>query len=320
MLNRIEGCRQWLAGWRPSPRLAAGRKSALRLVLPAALAVVAILAPGAARAQTDPSIQGDPNKASTSRAARDNAVQSIPFDRLTAEGKQKVNWVIQNTSVFRRMPIRVVQCDADLYLFLVEHPDVVVNIWEVLGVSHLTMRQAGPDAYRVTDDIGTTGSIQYLYRSRDTHVLYVDGTYTGSMFGHRVRGRGLMVLKSGYVRDVEGRCFVTSRLDAFMNVEPDGAEFLTKTFQPIVGKIADTNFLQTVGFLACLSRTAEMNNPGVQRLSAKLAKVSPEARQQFAQLAEQAARRAAGAPAAGREGTLPDPDAPRVAERPDQRR
>ncbi|MCR4414052.1 MAG: hypothetical protein NUV77_16675 [Thermoguttaceae bacterium] len=306
MDQRIDGFRQrWVNDY------------ASRVVLLAALGIGLAGASPAARAQTEPAVQGDPNKATSSRAARDNAIESIPFDRLSAEGKQKVQWVLQNTSVFRRLPIRVVQCDADLYLFLVEHPDVVVNIWEVLGVSHLTMRQTGPDTYQVTDDIGTTGSMQFLYRSRDTHVLYVDGTYTGSMFGHRVRGRGLMVLKSGYVRDVQGRCFVTSRLDAFMNVEPGGAEFLTKTFQPVVGKIADTNFLQTVGFLACLSRTAEVNLPGMQRLAARLAKVSPQTREQLAQLAQQAAQRAAGVPANGPEDTLPDPDAPRVAERPD---
>ncbi len=228
----------------------------------------------------------------TPAARRDNAIQSIPLDRLSAESRGKVSRVLGNTSVFRRLPLRVVQCDPDLYVFLVQHPDVVVNIWEVLGVSHLSMRQTGPDTYQATDDIGTVGKVEFLYRSRDTNVAYVDGTYTGELFKHQVRGRGLVVLKSGFLQEADGRCYVTSRLDSFMNIEPDGVEFLTKTFQPLVGKIADNNFLQTAGFLGSISRTAEVNNPGVQRLARKLDKVQPEVRVQFAQLAGQAAARA----------------------------
>jgi len=234
----------------------------------------------------------DPNKASTSLAARQNAIDSIPTGLLTPAGRAKVAWVLENTSVFRRLPVRVTVCDPDFYQFLVQHPDVVVNVWEVFGVSHLTLRQTGPDAYQVIDDAGTSGTIQFLYRSPDTNVAYVDGQYTGRLFGHHVRGRGIMVLKSGFVRDVEGRCYVTSRLDAFMNIEPGGAEFLTKTFQPLVGKVADQNFTQTVDFLGSLYRTAEVNRRGVQRLAARLEKVQPEVRQQFAQLAEQVGQRA----------------------------
>lgn len=237
--------------------------------------------------------RSDPSKPDTSRAARENAAQSIPFDKLTKDGQTKVSWALSNASLFRRLPVRVMQCDPEFYLFLVHHPDIVVNVWEVLGASHLTMRQVGPDVYQVTDDIGTAGSIQYLYRSQELNVAYIDGTYTGSLFNHQVRGRGIVILKSSYTQGSDGRSYVTSRLDSFLNIEPGGMEFLTKTFQPMVGKVADNNFLQTVGFVGSLSRTAEVNSPGMQRLARKLAKVSPEVRQQFAQLADQVSRRTA---------------------------
>jgi hypothetical protein len=68
---------------------------------------------------------------------------------------------------------------------------------------------------------------------------------------------------------------------------------LTKTFQPAVGKVADNNFLQTVGFLGSLSRTAETNTRSVQRLAQKLNGVQPEVREEFTVLAGQVAQRAA---------------------------
>jgi hypothetical protein len=156
------------------------------------------------------------------------------------------------------------------------------------------MEQTGPDTFRVTDDIGTAGTLEFLYRSRDLHLVYIDGTYRGPLFGQPIRARGLMLLTSNYLHDTDGRCYVTSRLDAFMHIEPSGLEFLTKTFLPVVGKVADNNFVQTAAFLASVSRTAEVNNPGMQRLASRLTKVQPEVRQEFAQVADQVSQKALG--------------------------
>ena len=252
-----------------------------------------ILAPAIMAGEPTGLVRADPNKPNTSPAARQDAIDSIPMDRLAPAGRARAVWVLENTSVFRRLPIRVIPCDPDLYLFLVQHPDVVVNIWELFGASHLTVRQTEADVYHVTDDVGTSGTLQFLYRGRDVHVAYIDGTYTGKLFGHHVRGRGIVVLRSAYIRDAGGRGYVTSRLDAFMNIEPGGAEFLTKTFQPLVGKVADLNFIQTADFLGSLSRTAEVNRHGMQRLASRLQKVPPDVRQRFAELTDQVNQRAA---------------------------
>ena len=253
--------------------------------------------------------QPDPNRATTSRAARENAIQLIPFEKLTPDGRARATWILSHTSVFRRMPIRLIQCDAELYLFMVRHPDVVVNIWEVMGISHITMRQVAADKYQVNDDIGTVGGLEVLYRSDDTHVFYADGTYKGSLFNQEIRGRGLLILKTGYVREPDGRTYITSRLDAFMNIEPGTVEFLTKTFQPAVGRVADGNFTQTASFIACLQKTVEVNNRGVQRLAGKLTKIAPEVRQQFAELSDRVAERSARTP--GSQVPLPERVLPR---------
>ena len=68
----------------------------------------------------------DPLKAFSNRAARQSALRSIPFDKLDPQSRAKVTSVLSDVSFFRRMPVQVIQCDPDLYLFLVEHPDVEV--------------------------------------------------------------------------------------------------------------------------------------------------------------------------------------------------
>ena len=70
----------------------------------------------------------NPLEASTSETARQDAVRSIPLDQLAVEDRVKVESVLSTVSLFRRMPVKIVDCNPDMYLFLVRHPDVVVNI------------------------------------------------------------------------------------------------------------------------------------------------------------------------------------------------
>lgn len=224
-------------------------------------------------------------EATTSDAARRDAVKSIPFGKLSAENRAKVESVLANVSVFRRMPIRVVDCDPDMYLFLVRHPDVVVNIWEVFNISRLKLRETGDGRFRVAESVGATATVEFVYESHDVHVIYGEGLYQGPLLTKPVKGRGVLVLKTGYVRETNDRYYVTSRLDSFLTIEPAGAELVTKTVSPVLGKTVDSNFVQTLAFVGSLSRTAEVNSRGVQRLGEQLTHVQPEVRAKFVELA-----------------------------------
>jgi hypothetical protein len=242
-------------------------------------AVAAVLGASVAAA---PPPRSNSLEATTSDAARQDAMRSIPMDRLAPEDRAKVESVLSTVSIFRRMPVRVADCDPDLYLFLVRHPDIVVNIWEIMKVSRLQLRQIDENRFQISEPAGTSAKFEFVYRSHDTHVLYGEGTYEGPLMKRPARGRGVLVLKCGYVRETNGRYYVTSRLDCFLSIEPVGVELLGKTVSPLMGKTADNNFTQTMAFLGSLSRTAEVNNRGVRRLALQLTHVSPEVRVRFA--------------------------------------
>src|SRR5580704_4252765 len=123
-----------------------------------ALVTLASSARAASNTGSSDAIQG-----TSSAAARASAVQSLPFDKLDAASRTKINSVISNASIYRRMPTRTVNCDPDLYLFLVRHPDVVVNIWEILGVAQMQLRQTDVDTFRVAEAEGTAASMEFLY-------------------------------------------------------------------------------------------------------------------------------------------------------------
>jgi hypothetical protein len=239
-----------------------------------------------------------PTDASSSRAARKEAQAALPFAELDPEEQQIVRRVLRNVTIFRRMPTRVLACDPELHHFLVNQPDVLVNVWERLAAGHLPagvhlvhLEQQSPDLYRANDGHGTQGFVRYLHRTSDSLLIYADGVYEGPVFMHRVEGRCLLLLRSGYFRDLDGRAYVTCRLDAFIQLDQAGAQVVAKTFQPLVGKVADQSFVEGTAFLEALSRITVANPSGAQRLVNRLENLSPATRDRFTEVSLRARER-----------------------------
>jgi hypothetical protein len=230
-------------------------------------------------------------KARTSRAVRADALRDIPFDQLSPEAQQRIAAVVTKPTVFRRLPIQVVDCDASLYLFLVRNPEVVVNIWELMGITQIELQRTGPFTYQAADGMGTNSQVELVYGTKDLHLVYGEGTYDGPLLPRPVKGRCVLLLKSGYVSTAEGRDHVTNRLDVFLQLDHVALDVIAKTIHPLMGHTADMNFIQTVAFLGRVSRNSEVNAPGMQRLADRLTKVEPTVRQQFAEMTEVVASR-----------------------------
>jgi hypothetical protein len=257
--------------------------------------VIVSICVGAAEAATPSraSRHGKSEQGSSSREARDEAMRAIPYNQLDRDARIKVGAVLSNTTIFRRLPAETIECDANLFVFLIEHPDLVVNIWEALGVSEVELRRASEDTFDASDKAGTRGRIEYLYQGPRTHLVYADGTYTGSLMSRPVRGRCVLLMRSSYAKTSDGRPVVRCGIDAFLHLENVGVGVLAKTFQPLVTTAADHNFRETVGFLASVHQAAASNYAGMQRLTEKLTNVDDAQRQEFSDLTTQVAVRAA---------------------------
>jgi hypothetical protein len=233
-----------------------------------------------------------PVQATSSRQARDEAIRSIPLDKIAPQDRQRVSATLQANGIYRRLPVQVNECDPDLYLFLVRNPEVVVNIWEVMKISNVALHRTGKDTFRATDGAGTLCDVKFCYSDHETQVIYAEGSYDGPLFKKPINARCVLLLKSGYMRETNGRYYVTSRMDTFIDIDHAGVEMLAKTFQPLVNRAADYNFVETAAFLSQISRTSEANPTGVGRLSRKLTNLEPDVRDRFAELAVEVGRKA----------------------------
>ena len=232
-------------------------------------------------------------KATTSRKAREESLRAMPWKELTPEQHSAASFVAENTSIYRRLPAQQVTCDPQMYSFLLKHPEVVVNLWEVMGVGMISLEQIGEAAYRCVDGQGTLCNIHVLHRTPHVQLIYADGLYEGPMFRNPLKGKCLLLLRSQYQQDKAGNYIVTSTLDTFIHLERTSIELIAKTFQPLIGKVADFNFGETMYFVSSLSHTASKNPGGVAGVSRRLERVDPEVREQFAQVSLAVGQRAA---------------------------
>jgi len=239
----------------------------------------------AAAAWPGPLFAAPSTAAPTSRPARQEAIRALPFAQLTDQAKQKLSAVVSAPSVYRRMPVNVIDCDPGFYVFLVRHPEVVVNIWDLMGITKVSAKRTGPFTFHASDGAGTVTNVELVYGTDNTHVFYADAAYDGPLTHRPVRAKCVLLLRSQYSRRGDKRILISSQMDVFVRFDSKGADIVAKTLHPLVGRMADRNFVESTGFVGRLSRAAETNGYGVRRMAGRLKKVDPAVRERFGSLA-----------------------------------
>ncbi|MEQ8846112.1 hypothetical protein [Botrimarina sp.] len=243
-----------------------------------AAALAAMLAPRGGLAQS----AGD-----HSDSARESARLAIPWRELAPEDRRRVSEIVADASLYRCLPTRVIDCDDRLFVYLIDHPELVVDCWNVMGISQLSLDARAPGKYAAADPAGAKGELRVVHRSEDnagavTMVVLADGEYQAGPMPHAIYGGSVMLLRASAAEQDNGRCYVTARLDSFIRFERKATELVARTFRPLIVRTADHNFIETMRFVSLFSRTAETNPTGMARLAQQLDSVDPATRREFA--------------------------------------
>jgi hypothetical protein len=231
-------------------------------------------------------------QAALDEESRKEAINSIPFDQLTEATQAKLWNVVSQPSIYRQLPVTVIESDPDMHVFLVRYPEVIVNMWQLMGVTKVQIKRTGDYTFQASDGAGTLCDVQLVYGDQNTHVYYAEGSYEGVLLRKLIRGSCVMVLKSDYSRTEDQEIFVTDRLDMFVQLDNVGAEILAKTLHPLVGKSADHNFTESTRFLSQVSQAAENRAAGLQQLAGRLNNIGEPVRDRFVQIATEVNHRA----------------------------
>ena len=238
-----------------------------------------------------------------SRSVRKEAQRNIPYNQLTAETKKKLMPIVDKPSIYRRLPITSIDIDPDMFLFLIRQPEVVVNIWQLMGVTQMTVDRTGPFKFLTNDGAGAVSNVELIYGTNKKHIYYAEGDYSGPLLKRKLKGRAVMVLNTEYSYGPGGKPMTTNSLDVFLKVENATVSLVAKTLNPIIGPTADHNFVESLKFLQRLNETTENNGTGIQRMAYRLTSLTDKVRDQFIEVAgtvyERNSRRTTMKPTAG---------------------
>jgi hypothetical protein len=221
--------------------------------------------------------------ASTTRQTQQDALALIPWHDLNSDGRRKIKEVVDNPSLYRRLPVSRIQCDPMFYQFSVRNPDTIVGLWQAFGVTSMGLQRTGPYTFAGDDGAGTDCTAELVYGDHEKHIFVGTGTYEGPVFRRKVTGRCVAILKTDTAPGAQ-QYALTNQLDIFLRVDNLAADMIARTLQPMVGRTADHNFQESLLFLQAFSETATHDPQRVEQLVHQLRQVEPTTRHQFKQV------------------------------------
>jgi len=229
---------------------------------------------------------------SSSREARRQALDELPLERLSPATRQTVERTLRATTLYRRLPVQTFACDAALIDFALVHPEAIVDVWRVLGISRLALDPAGPAQWRLADGYGTVGALRLVHHERQGRgglfVYHGRGGYSGSLSPKPLTGSCLILVRHEPRPTADGGECQIVRIDAFLDVDGIGLELVARTLQPLIVRSAAANFEEICIFMETLSTAAARNPAGIERLISRLPRTDPADRATFARIARAA--------------------------------
>jgi hypothetical protein len=232
--------------------------------------------------------------ASTSEATQAEARRSIPLAKIDPQFRPAVAAVIGEPTIFRRMPTSVVDCCPELFTFLAQNPEVMVEIWRHLGVSQVTLTRIDERTCKISDGAGTTGTLVIVEQTceegaQNRIVMLANGSFSGKPFQQPISAQCVFVLTSGSKEETNGRRFVAARMDAFIKLDRMSLALVAKAVHPFVGQTADRNFTDTMLFVSNLSYTAEKRPEAIEQVAIDMKNLDQPRRQGLIKAAYQCA-------------------------------
>jgi len=223
--------------------------------------------------------------------ARKSLLASLPLERLTDKAQQRILQIADSPTFYRRLPTQAIECDREMFLFMARNPEVIVGIWDLMGITQVQTRRTGPFQIEARDGCGTTCEVDLVYGDPNLHIFVAEGFYDGKLAARPIHGKGVFIVRSTYAVSSDGRTTVTGTLDCFVQIESLGADLIVRTLSGLIGRSADNNFIETARFIAQVSQASRQNPPAMIDVATRMPQVDPAKKRQFADVVKGVALR-----------------------------
>jgi hypothetical protein len=185
---------------------------------------------------------------------RVDPAQVVPLDQIPAEYRESVSEVIRDHTFHRQGEPETFPSNAGLYLTLVNEPMLTFSLWKDLATSPVQIRRIGANRYQGEDGAGTTASWEFVLRSSRLHVLLASLNYVSPRGTAQVQARIVLIVHSGYFREVNNTPYIRHDVEAFVKVDSKGWKTLARTVRPLIDHLIEEQVREAGQFVSLMSR------------------------------------------------------------------
>jgi hypothetical protein len=216
--------------------------------------------------------------------------QVVPLAQIAPEHRESVAETIRDHTFHRRGAPETFPCNAKIYLSLLNEPAITLALWKDLSDSPVRLRRLGPNLYEGTDGAGTTATWQFVHRSPKLHVMLCQLQYSSPKGGARLEGRIVLVVHTGYYREVNGEPWVQHDVEAYVKVDSRGWKTAARTVRPLLERVLEDQVREAGWFVSLMGRLVAMYPNWAIQVTHAQADLDAEARQRFREVVVQTRR------------------------------
>ncbi len=222
-------------------------------------------------------------KASTSQESASEVISQVPWKAISPAARKKAEQIVSSYTFYRRLPMTGGYCNPEIYDFLVCHPEVVVGTWEAGGFKQLSLNNNGGGRFSIKDSSGTSGEIEIVYHDNKILVFLCSGVYEGQLAPRPIQGDIFCVMQYRFTEDAANgnKPIAVTRLDTFVRMSSASADLVGKAFAPMIGKVADSNFVKTVDSVNQISDLMERNPKVLAEMIQEVPSIPMETKNEF---------------------------------------
>jgi len=236
--------------------------------------------------------------------------QVVPLDKIAPAQRESVAEVIRDHTLHRQGAPETFPCNSRIYLCLLNEPAITLGLWQDLAASPVRLRQVGPDRYEGEDGAGSSAVWEFVYRSPKLHVLACNFNYVTPRGNAKLDARIVLVVRSGFYKEVNGDPWVQHDVEAFVKVDSKGWKAVARTVRPIIEKYLEDQVREAGYFVSLMGRLVTMYPTWATQVAMNQTAVTADTRNRFREVVIQTRRPGAfnGRPTVA-EGSQPAPGA-----------
>ncbi len=222
--------------------------------------------------------------ATSEKKVLESTKQRVPYGKMSRNAQARAAHILDNVSQYRRMPSLQYRINPNIYQYLINHPDVAISTWRVMGISTLQMWQTSEFKYEAKATDGSTGTADILWRDSNQCLFIVEGKYQSPLLPGSIEASALVWLQFRFVEGKDGSLLVNQQVETFLYFPSTAIDAIAKLTSRLTSSILDRNVFEVSLYARMMTKAAEKEPQWIEQLAERLDGVPLQRRRELASI------------------------------------